>query len=916
MGNPGVAVHRTIVAVDIEGFGDRCRTNRNQVAVRDGLYRAMREAFGQTGISWADHHHEDRGDGIFILAGPEVPKSVFAESLPSALVSALCLHNGTHPDLERIRMRMALHAGEVHLDEHGATSASINLAFRLLECGPVKEALAASHGVLAVIASSWFFEEVVRHSAAGAAAYRPVTVAVKETTTTGWICLPDHLDLPGTGMALALKATGGPAAELSGQRTPAAGDVAVPRQLPACTAHFTGRSAELAALTGLLDRAAAVPAGGGGGGAVVISAVGGMAGIGKTALALHWAHQVAGRFPGGQLYVNLRGFDPADAPLAPGEAVRGFLDGLGVDPARIPVDAQAQASLYRSLLAGRRVLVVLDNARDAGQVRPLLPGTATCLVVVTSRSQLPGLVAAEGARPLQLGLLPADQARELLARHLGPDRAAAEPQAVAELIGLCAGLPLALSTVAARAAVQPGLPLAALAAELRDACGRLDALEAGDPATSFRAVLSWSVRHLDPAIAAMFRLLGTHPGPDVSAAAAASLAGLAPRHAREVLAALTRAHLLAEHVPGRFAMHDLVRAYAAEQASTVDSDTARRDALCRVLDHYLHTALAADMLLRPGRESPPLTPPPRPGTRAEDLAGYAQALAWFEAERPVLLAAIAEAAAAGLATHAWQISRALENFALIRGYWHDYARAQRTALSAAGQAGDVTGQAYAHRELALALLARGDGPLEEARTHALRALDLYAQLSDHTGQARAHRGLSRILDAQGRHREALRHDQQALDLFRAAGHDAGQGEALNAIGWSLAHLGEPQRAVGYCKQAISLLQAHGDRYYEAGAWDSLGYAHHLLSHHAEAIACYQRSIDLCRQIGDTHHEADQLLRLGEAHQAAGDPDAARRAWQQALAIIDDLHRPDAGQVRARLLNLPPADPPTAAQEPR
>ena len=648
----------------------------------------------------------------------------------------------------------------------------------------------------------------------------------------------------------------------------------------------------------------------------MISAVGGMAGIGKTALALHWAHQVAGRFPGGQLYVNLRGFDPADAPVAPGEAIRGFLDGLGVDPALIPVDPQAQASLYRSLLAGRRVLVVLDNARDAGQVRPLLPGTAACLVVVTSRSQLPGLVAAEGARPLPLGLLPAAEARELLSRHLGPDRAAAEPQAVAELIGLCAGLPLALSTVAARAAVQPGFPLAALAAQLRDARGRLDALEAGDPATSMRAVLSWSVRHLDPAAAAMFRLLGTHPGPDISAAAAASLAGLALRDAREALGALTRAHLIGEHVPGRFAMHDLVRAYAAEQASTVDSDTARREALCRVLDHYLHTALAADMLLRPGREPPPLTRPPCPGARVDDLAGYEQALAWFEAERPVLLAAIAEAAAAGLATHAWQICRALENFAVIRGHWHDYARAQRTALSAAGQAGDVTGQAHAHRGLALAVLARGDGPLEEARTHALRALDLFAQLNDHTGQARAHRELGRILDAQGRYREALRHDQQALDLFRTAGHAAGQGEAINGIGWSLAHLGEPQRAVGYCEQAIRLLQAHGDRYYEAGAWDSLGYAHHLLSRHAEAIACYQRSIDLHRQVGDTHREADRLLCLGDAYRAAGDSDAARRAWQQALAIIEDLNRPDAGQVRARLLNPPPAEPPTVAQEPR
>ncbi len=700
-----------------------------------------------------------------------------------------------------------------------------------------------------------------------------------------------------------------------GQRRPSAADVVVPRQLPAYTAHFVGRSAELAALTSLLDRAACGPAGGGGAGPVVISAVGGMAGIGKTALALHWAHQVAGRFPGGQLYVNLRGFDPADAPVAPPEAVRGFLDAFGVDPARIPVDPQAQASLYRSVLAGRRVLVVLDNARDAAQVRPLLPGTAACLVVVTSRSQLPGLVAAEGARPLPLGLLPAAEARELLARHLGPDRAAAEPQAIDELTGLCAGLPLALSAVAARAAARPGFPLAVLAAELRDVRGRLDALDAGDPATSMRAVLSWSCRHLDPPAAALFRLLGIHPGPDISAAAAASLAGLGPRDAREALAALARAHLLTEHVPGRFGMHDLVRAYAAEQASAVDSDTMRRDALCRVLDHYLHTGRAAGVLLRPAREPPPLAQPPRPGAGAEDLAGYEQALAWFEAERPVLLAAIAEAAGGGLVTHAWQICRAFDNFADIRGHWHDSARAQRTALSAAGQAGDVTGQAHAHCGLGSALRAHGYGPLDEARTHLLRALTLFTQLNDDTGQARVHDELDRILDVQGRYQEALVHGQQALDLYRTAGRAAGQGSALNRIGWALAHLGEPQRAVGYCEQAISMLQAHGDGWAEAAAWDSLGYAHYLLSHHTEAIACYQRSCDMAHQIRDTNHEADVLLRLGDAHQAAGDQDAARRAWQQALAIIEDLHRPDAGQARARLLNPPPAGPPTSALEP-
>jgi tetratricopeptide (TPR) repeat protein len=762
-----------------------------------------------------------------------------------------------------------------------------------------------------------------------------------------WVRSPDQVELMLFQALMELRRRG----DLGWQAPAVAGDMAVPRQLPAYTAHFVGRSAELAALTGVLDRADAAA---GSGGAVVISAVGGMAGIGKTALALHWAHQVAGRFPDGQLYVNLRGFDPGDAPVAAAQAVRGFLDAFAVDPARIPVDPESQASLYRSLVAGRRVLVVLDNARDVSQVRPLLPGSATCLVVVTSRSQLSGLAAAEGARPVPLGLLSAAEARELLARHLGPQRAAAEPQAVEELIGLCAGLPLALSTVAARAAAQPGFPLAALVAELQNVRERLDALETGDPATSMRAVLSWSCRHLDAAAAAMFRLLGTHPGPDISAAAAASLAGVPARQAREALAALTRAHLAAEHVPARFALHDLVRAYASEQASAVDSDTARRSALCRVLDHYLHTGHAAALLLQPTREPLSLTAP-RPGVQAGDPVSYEQALAWFDAERPVLLAAIAEAAAAGLVTHAWQIPWTLADFADRRGHWHDYAWAQRTALAAAQQAGDLAGQAHAHRGLGRAVIARGDWglddarahllpardlfaqlgdaagqaradlqlgwilgaqghyPLGEARAHLLRARDLFAQLGDLTGQARADLELGRILGVQGHYGEALDFAQRALDLLREAGHPA-QGYALNCIGWYLAHLGDPQRAVDYCEQALSLLAARRDLFYEAAAWDSLGYARRQIGHHAQAIACYQHSLDLCRQLDDPDDRAVVLLHLGEVHHTAGDQDAARRTWQQALAILDDLHRPDARQARASLPAPKPADPPAAPQD--
>ncbi|MGD0242757.1 MAG: helix-turn-helix domain-containing protein [Streptosporangiaceae bacterium] len=329
------------------------------------------------------------------------------------------------------------------------------------------------------------------------------------------------------------------------------GDGVAPRQLPGAVADFTGRAAELQRLTQVLDAAEASHPG-----TAVISAVSGMAGVGKTALALYWAHQVAGRFPGGQLYVNLRGFDPSGSPVTAPEAIRGFLDALGVAPERVPASPEAQAALYRSLLADRRMLIVLDNARDEQQVRLLRPASAGTLVLVTSRSQLTGLAATDGARLLSLDVLAHSEATELLATRIGLARAAAEPGAVSAIASLSGCLPLAVAIAAARAATRPRLPLAALADELLNAAGRLDALDAGDPAADVRAVFSWSVRQLSPSAARMFRLLGIHPGPDISGPAAASLAStdLAAAdlgRARRDLGELARAHLITERAGGQ-----------------------------------------------------------------------------------------------------------------------------------------------------------------------------------------------------------------------------------------------------------------------------------------------------------------------------------------------------------------------------
>ncbi len=678
----------------------------------------------------------------------------------------------------------------------------------------------------------------------------------------------------------------------------------VPRQLPAAVSHFAGRSGELTALTGLLRGRADT------GGTVVISAIGGTAGVGKTALAVYWAHQVADRFPDGQLYVNLRGFDPSRQVMDPAEAVRRFLDALHVPPERVPADLDAQAALYRSQLAGRRMLVVLDNARDTAQVRPLLPGAPTCLVLVTSRNRLTGLIAAAGAHPVSLDLPSAAEAWELLARRLGGDRVAAEPEAVEEIITACARLPVALAVVAARAAIQPHLPLHVLADELRDTRLRLDALVGDDPHTDVRAVFSWSYHALTPDAARLFRLLGLHPGPDISAPAAASLAGVPTSTVRPLLAELTRTSLLVEHTPGRYTFHDLLRAYATDLAHITDPDAQRHDATHRLLDHYLHTADTADRLLAPTRDPITLTPP-QPGVTPQHPADHEQVMAWFTTERPVLLAAVDHAAATGFDVHTWQLAWTLANFLDWRGHWHDLAAAGRVAVAAAGRLGDPTVQSRAYRLLARAYTELGH--FDDAHTQLRHALDLATQGGDQVGQAHTHNTLAYLWERRGRPAQALNHARQALDLFRAAGHQSGlQAETLNAVGWYHALLGDHRQALIYCQQALILFQELHDRYGQAATWDSLGYAHHHLGHHTQAETCYQHALTLWRDVGDRYEEAATLTNLGDTHHAAGNTDAARDAWQQALTIFTDPDHPDADQVRAKLAAL---DTPTHTDEP-
>jgi DNA-binding SARP family transcriptional activator/tetratricopeptide (TPR) repeat protein len=678
----------------------------------------------------------------------------------------------------------------------------------------------------------------------------------------------------------------------SWRREPAAAGAVVPRQLPAAVDGFTGRAAALAALDGLLD-ARAGPAD-----ALVVAAVSGTAGVGKTALAVRWAHRVAPGFPDGQLYLDLRGFHPSGRAVTRAEAARALLDALNVPRHRVPSDVDAQLGLYRSLLAGRRVLVLLDNARDADQVRPLLPGSATCLVVVTSRDQLTSLVAAEAAHPLLLDPLPVAEARDLLARRVGADRVAAAEAATDEIIARCARLPLALAVAAARAATRPAFPLAAVAAQLREQSG-LDGLATGDPATDARAVFSWSYRALGAGAARLFRLLGAHPGPDLAAPAAASLAALPVPAVRPLLAELCRVHLLTEHAPGRYACHDLLRGYAAELAATEPAAAGR--ALRRLLDHYLHSGVAAAGRLHPLREQA-TGEPPEAGATVLEVPDAAAALAWFTDERPALLAAVEAAGSAGLDGHAWRLALALDGYLGRRGRWQDWHDSQLTGLAAAGRAGDRVGQAAAHRSLAGALAHLGR--LTEAAAQLAAALDLFARLGDPAGEAHARINLSEVLGRQDRHAEALWHSRRALELYRATGHRLGEARALNAVGWDRAHVGQQRAALGDCRRALELHQELGHHGGEAATWDSLGYIHHRLGEHRQAIHAYRQSLARYRELANPYYEADILTHLGDTQLAAGDPAAARTAFRRALTVLDTLSHPDADKLRVKLDSLP------------
>ncbi|MFI8305314.1 AfsR/SARP family transcriptional regulator [Streptomyces sp. NPDC085927] len=683
-----------------------------------------------------------------------------------------------------------------------------------------------------------------------------------------------------------------------------------PAQLPPDLPTFAGRHAELDRTNALLPEDGGPPT------TVVISAIGGMGGIGKSTLAVHWAHRIADRFPGGQLYINLRGFDPTGSAVTPDEAIRIFLDALGVPPMRIPAGLDAQVALYRSMLAQRRVLILLDNARDTEQVRPLLPGSPGCLVIVTSRNRLTGLVAGEGAHPLTLDQLTSAEAHDLLARRLGTDRLAAEPEAADEIIARCGRLPLALAIVAAHARAHPAFPLGAIADEVSDSHGSLDAFAGGDGiSTDVRAVFSWSYKALPAPAARLFRLLGLHFGPDISAPAAAGLAGLPPREARGLLAELTRAHLLTEHFPGRYTLHDLLRVYAAERVRAEETPEERDLAVERLLAWYLYTADAAYPHITPNRRRIALEPLPE-GCRPLEFATHEQALAWCETERPHLVAAVHQAAASGQPGTAWRLTAVLWGFFYLRSHIQDWLGTARTGLAAARDAGDREGEAQGLADMAAAL--RHSGRLDEAIECLHLALDLFRELGDREGRSVVIGNLGDSYLQAGRLAKAVEYSRRALALDRAVGSVWGEGIALCNLGDAYQRLGRYADALDCLEQALVVLRAGGNRWVEGVAFDILGTVHHRLGHYDEAVEYYHLALATHRDIGNRWGEGHTLGNLGEAHLDAEEPETARTSWRQAVEIFMELGHPDAEKVRARLARLQdgPADARTRRAAPK
>ncbi|MEV4312698.1 tetratricopeptide repeat protein [Actinocrispum sp. NPDC049592] len=632
---------------------------------------------------------------------------------------------------------------------------------------------------------------------------------------------------------------------------------AIPAQLPADVTGFAGREAQLEMLDSLVPEGDQTTA-------VVIVTIEGIAGVGKTALAVHWAHRVRHRYPDGQLYVDLRGYAASGPPVRPLDALSRFLHALGVPAEQVPIDVDEGMGMFRTLLANRKVLIVLDNASGVDQVRPLLPGSAGCLVLVTSRGRLGGLSAREGAHRMQLDGLHPEEAQALLERTIGVDRMRDEEASVADLLDACAYLPLALRIAAANLSSGPHTEIAAYTADLRRQ-GRLAGLAVdGDEQGAVQAAFDLSYTRLGPESQQLFRLLGLVPGTDFSSDAAIAMTAGSPANVRRWLGHLVSANLVHPESGDRFSLHDLLAEYAGSKARAEDAEPALR----RLLDYYLYTAHAATTRLFPDTMRLPIKPP-APGVHITALTDETEAIGWLDAEGPNLIAAInwAATAAKGLRPFAWQITDALRGYFISRGHGVDGLEICQVALDVARQEGDPMAEASILDIVGLIYYNLSD--YQRAITNHNEALALNRRIGNRTGEAASLHNLGRVHSQLGRPAQAASYYSQALTINRETGNRAGEATGLNYVGVAQLSLGRPDQALSWHKQSITLARELGNRNTEARALNGAGLANWALGDMDAAVQCHLRALATCRHLGDRHGEVSTIICLAETHCDAG-----------------------------------------------
>ena len=666
----------------------------------------------------------------------------------------------------------------------------------------------------------------------------------------------------------------------------------VPAQLPADIRDFTGRSGQVEQLHELLAGADGEDSPG----AVRVVLVVGSGGLGKTALAVHAAHLLASRFPDGQLYANLLG---ATQPVAAAEVLARFLRDLGMEGHRIPLGEEERAAHFRTRLAGKQVLIVLDDARDAAQVQPLLPGSASCAVLVTARGTLPELV---GSEVIDLDVLPRPEARALFGVVAGEERVAAEPAATEAVLKACAGLPLAIRIAGARLARRGGGTVRALAERLSDERRRLDEFRMGNLAV--RACFEVSFTSLpgpvtpgglDPARA--FRLLGLWTGPSIGLPAAAGLLGEPELATADALYMLVDAHLLESPAPEQYRFHDLLRVYAADRALTEEAEADRREAITRALAWYLYSAEAAARMISRQRRQVPLGPVPA-GLHPLAFATLEEALTWCDHERLELMAATQLAAASGLHELAWKLPAAAMVFYSRRSHWADWVAAHQIGLASARTVGDRLAEAWMLNNLGMAY---GVQRMEESVTYLEQALDLSRELGNGPAEAQAATNVANTYFRLGNYAEARIAAERSIDIERKVGNRFGEGIGLGILGCACRELGEFGAAIEFLQQALAISRELGERDFEAETLTDLGGAYLGLGQLAYATNCLEDSLAIRESIGDRHGQAATLQRLGQANWRAGNVGKARAQLAEAIALYDDLRdHAQAADVRAVL----------------